>query len=332
MLKKLLTAAFSACFICTVVSSASGAVFLYEGGQEKLFFPSSAEEVYNAGLYIEEEKGENNDNIDYDGIDFTQDVLEDYVVGVTAAEMPANFSYEALRAQAVASRTYAVKNLGENVKALKSIDSSKIGQAYISVEDMKTRWQDGFQANYDKIRAAVYSTRGLIMKYNGEPIEAVFHSTSSGKTETAENVWGRELPYIKSVESRADVNAPGYAASVSFEKEEFERKIKNGINEADTINNIFDSFQIEQRSEAGYVLTVKIGDKTVSGGDIRSALGLRSTDFEIKKEADTITFETKGYGHGAGMSQYGAEFMAREGKTFEEILNYYYFDIKIENL
>lgn len=327
MLKKLLAVSFSVCFVCVIMPVAVGAVFLYNANfQNKPNDTLFGQEVFNAEIYIEEDKKGNDEKIDYENIDYTSDILEEYITGVVAAEMPASFQFEALKAQAIAARTYALKHLGDNYS---TIDSNKIGQAFITVDDMKNNWGNNFESNYKKIRAAVYSTRGLVLKYNGEPIEAVFHSTSSGITENAENVWGRELPYIKSVESAVDKNAPNFKTTVSFEKNEFENRIKSSINGASKLDNIFYNFNITSRSSAGYVLKVDLGGLSVKGSEIRTCLGLRSTDFEISRSENKIIFTTKGYGHGAGMSQYGAEFMAREGSSFEDILKHYYSGIEI---
>lgn len=253
--------------------------------------------------------------------------LESYVVSVVAAEMPANFNAEALKAQAVAARTYAVKNTPD----LNNINPDKIGQAYISVADMKKRWGKNFKTYYAKINDAVDATRAIIMYYNGEPIEAVFHSTSAGITETAQNVWGRELPYIKSVDSSYDVNAPDFKSTVEISRDKFISIIKSSFNIQEGINP-FDAFTIAERTDAGYVKTVKIGDTYVSGKTIRELLALRSTYFTIYKKNDKIIFTTQGYGHGVGMSQYGAQFMAESGKGYEEILKHYYYNITLDGM
>ncbi len=329
MIKKLFVSSLFICTVCILIPAAMGAL-LFNGGKEdeKTFlYSDNIPLAQNTEIYIDsEENYKSDENIDYNSIDYTPNKLEQYIVSVTAAEMPASFCFEALKAQAVAARTYALKHLDSNYD---NIDPSKIGQAFISEAQMKKRWSNSFDKNYKKIKAAVYSTRGLIMEYDGEPIEAVFHSTSAGITESAQNVWGKDLPYIKSVESEEDINAPNFMVTVSFSKKEFENKIKNSINAAKKLDNIFDSFKITKRSYAGYVLEAELGGAAASGKEIREALGLRSSDFEVKKSQNEIYFTTKGYGHGAGMSQYGAEFMAREGKSFYEILNHYYSGIEI---
>lgn len=332
MIKKIFVSAFAVCIICILIPLILGAVFLYEDNtfeykSENIF---NDMEVFDAEIYIEDDNSSKDieEIINYDNIDYTENNLEEYITGVVAAEMPVSFRFEALKAQAVASRTYTLKHTNNYNK----INSESIGQAFISISDMKKRWQSNFENNYKKIKSAVYSTRGIIMEYNGEPIEAVFHSTSAGITENAENVWGKELPYIKSVKSDLDKNAPNFVSKSEFNKNEFENKIKENIKSAKKLDNMFDNFKITKRSEAGYVLEVDLGGVSVKGNDIRTALGLRSTDFEFDRNDKNIIFTTKGYGHGAGMSQYGAEFMAREGKNFEEILKHYYSGIEITSI
>lgn len=256
-------------------------------------------------------------------------VLEDYIKGVVAAEMPVSFEIEALKAQAVAARTYALKHIQNTEK----INAEDIGQAYISIEEMKKRWGDNFDIYYKKVSDAVDATKNEIIVYNNEPIEAVFHSTSAGMTETAENVWKSPLPYIKSVDSSYDVNAPDFEYKTTVDINDFIKKIKSKNNSA-KINsqNIMDNIKIISRTQAGYVSSIKIGGISFTGIEIRQLFSLRSSNFTISSDGKNIIFTTKGYGHGAGMSQYGANFMAKEGKTYKEIINHYYFDVEIRNI
>lgn len=325
MLKKLMIIS-ALIFLCNVFLPLSLGVVLGKGNENRGEFKLNSTEnieVYSPQIYYDEDKKENKEENkeEYKSVNFEENDLEEYITGVVAAEMPANFNMEALKAQAVAARTYAIKHLNGKYSDIKP---EKIGQAYINQEEMKRRWGNNFNNYYNKIKTAVYSTKGLILEYNGEAIEAVFHSTSSGMTENSENVWGKSLPYIKSVESKVDEKAPNFCVEVSFEKNEFEDKIKKAVNGAEKVNNIYDSFKITKRSSAGYVLEASFGNIKTKGSEIRTALGLRSTDFEIKRVDNKIIFTTKGYGHGAGMSQYGAEFMAQEGKSYKEILSHYY--------
>lgn len=256
--------------------------------------------------------------------------IDDYIKGVVAAEMPVSFPLEALKAQAVASRTYAIRAI-EN--ADKDLEPADIGQAYVDVDGMKNKWGDNFDTYYDKVCEAVDGTNDEIMVYGGEPILAVFHSTSSGETETAGNVWDYDLPYLVSTDSSGDEYAPNYEVSTNFTPEQIIEKIKAKYSDfsADA-SNLFDTIAINKRSEAGYILDITVGNKSFTGKEIREALGLRSADFTVAKSGDTIVITTKGFGHGAGMSQYGAKYMADNGCDYKMILNHYYKDILIENL
>lgn len=259
--------------------------------------------------------------------DVKNNVFEDYIVGVVGAEMPISFETEALKAQAVAARTYAYKRVDD---INKPVDYKSIGQAYNSVEQMKQKWGSNFDTYYNKVKDAVYSTKGEIMTYNNEPIEAVFHSTSAGQTEVSENIWGKSLPYIKSVDSKVDEKAPNFVYTTSIPNSQIVDKISKeyGLDK----NKIIETFQIGKRSDAGYVLNVSICGKNISAREIRTLFGLRSTNFTINKTKNSIDFTTKGYGHGAGMSQYGANFMAQEGKTYQEILMHYYDGISLQKV
>ena len=252
--------------------------------------------------------------------------MEEYITGVVSAEMPASFETEALKAQAVAARTYAV-NSGLSVDELIKSD----GQAYNTVEDMKEKWGENFDTYYQKIRSAVYDTKGEIAVYNDEPILAVFHAISGGKTETAENVWQKDLPYLKSVDSSEDEKAKEFYAETEMAQDKaaslLQQKYK-GLKL--TEGSLADQMQILERTEAGYVSKIQIGNMVFTGRQVREALGLRSSNFTFEQRENDIIFKTKGYGHGAGMSQYGANYMAAEGKSYKEILEYYYSGIEIK--
>lgn len=258
---------------------------------------------------IEETDAEkNNVNIDKE--------LEDYVVGVVAGEMPVNFPHEALKAQAVAARTYAVRQLQSNP----NMKYEDIAQAYVSVDKMKEMWGNNFDEYYAKIKNNVYQTAGEILEYNNEPILAAFCSTTNGYTEECQNVWTQDLPYLKSVKSEGDELSPYYSDSVTVTKKQFA--------------GIFGStdFAVMEKTDAGYVKSVNIGGKVYSGDRIRQIMGLRSTCFDIINEGENITFSTKGYGHGVGMSQYGACFMANNGADYKTILAHYYTGTNLKNL
>ena len=245
--------------------------------------------------------------------------LEEYVVGVVAAEMPAAFPEEALKAQAVAARTYQIRQMQAAGSDFVLYD---VGQAYITTEEQKKKWGENYAFYAGKIRNAVRATAGEIMVYNGEPILAAFHAQSAGKTEDAENVWNEAVPYLKSVNSMDDKNAPDNKTVVTFSAKEISDKLGCDVEEVSILS----------RTEAGYVDDVQAGDKILTGRKVREALGLRSANFTIEKKENDIIFTVFGYGHGAGMSQYGASFLAEKGMDYHEILNHYYTDIQFEKI
>ncbi|HEU4964757.1 MAG TPA: stage II sporulation protein D [Bacilli bacterium] len=257
--------------------------------------------------------------------------LEEYVRGVVAAEMPVNFAPEALKAQAIAARTYVVRRLVLGAKTPEGADVTddhRDFQAFSDADKLKVRWGDAdYQRNLSKMNAAVNETRGEIALYDGQPIEALFFSTSSGKTENSEDYWGKAQPYLRSVESPWDEKSEKYTAKLEMPLSEFRRKL--GIDAVVTATNAGTLIQPLERSVSDHIKSIKVGDKTFSGPQLRSLLGLRSTWFTWKVTGDTITFFTKGFGHGVGMSQYGAHFMALEGKKAEDIVRYYYSGVTI---
>ena len=256
--------------------------------------------------------------------------MDEYIKGVVAAEMPASFPIEALKAQSVASRTYAVRAV-EN--ADKELNPSDIGQAFITVDKMKENWGENFETYYAKICEAVDSTQGEIMKYDGEPILAVFHSTSAGETEKAGNIWNYDLPYLESTDSLGDTYAPNYQTTKTMSEEEIISSIKAKYPDFQAnAGELFESIVIKERSEAGYITKISVGNMEFTGKQLREALGLRSTNFTVTKTEDGIGFTTKGFGHGAGMSQYGAKYMAENGSDYKNILNHYYKNIVIDKL
>ncbi len=257
--------------------------------------------------------------------------FEDYIKGVVAAEMPASFEEEALKAQAVAARTYALRKMNEN-KELNGDNTVPyhIDQAYETKEELKQKWGVNFEKYYQKVSNAVDQTRGEIMVYENEPILAVFHSTSAGFTEDSANVWGQSLPYLKTVDSLEDEKAPGFETQTSLPVNEVIGKLQAKYPDLIlTEGSLLEQMQIIERTEAGYVKSIQIGNKIMEGKDVRECLSLRSSDFTIRQEGDTIVFVTRGYGHGAGMSQYGANFMAEEGLGYEEILKHYYNGVEL---
>lgn len=244
--------------------------------------------------------------------------LEEYLVGVVAAEMPASFNSEALKAQAVLARTYALKKISKGEKLTDTVST----QAYIDKNEMQNKWGNEYSKYYNKIVSAVNSTKGRVVKYNGNYIEALYHSTSNGKTENAKEVWGQDIPYLKSVDSSWDKKTTSY---LKIENKEFNTLMKVlGIN-FDKNTNI----EILSRDESGRVSEVKVADKTYTGVEFRTLLNLRSADFDISVTDNGLEIITRGYGHGVGMSQYGANEMAKLGYNYKDIINHYFTNVKI---
>lgn len=239
--------------------------------------------------------------------------LEEYVMGVVATEMPALFSMEALKAQAVIARTYALKSLYNN----RILTDTSSTQNYKSTLELKSIWGKNFDTYYKRIKDAVDDTKGMYLSYNGTFIEAVYHSTSNGMTEEASNVWGNDYPYLRSVESEYDEDNPSFIKTEFILYNDLSDKLHTTINEST-------NFDVLVRSKSNRIISILIGENIYEGTKLRNILGLRSTDFEIIKDANGITFKTKGYGHGVGLSQYGANGYAKNGYSYTWILDHYY--------
>ena len=244
--------------------------------------------------------------------------LEEYLIGVVGAEMPASFPIEALKAQAVVARTYALKKIESGGKLTDSVST----QSYKDSSELKQLWGTSYNTYYQKVKNAVESTKDLAIYYEGKLIDAVYHSTSNGYTEDAIYVWGNNIPYLKSVDSSWDKEASSYLREVS---KDFNNVLNLlGIDIRDDI-----SFEILSRDSSGRVLEVRVGNQTFSGVEFRTLLGLRSADFDLSLENGSLIITTRGYGHGVGMSQYGASGMAKKGYNFEQILKHYYSGVDI---
>lgn len=244
--------------------------------------------------------------------------LEDYLVGVVAAEMPASFNMEALKAQAVIARTYTKKLINSGRKITDDVTT----QVYKSDDELKKLWGNSYNAYYNKIKNAVLITRDKYVTYNGELIDAVYHSTSNGFTEDASFVWGNSVPYLKTVTSPWDTSASTFQRSVDVSFYELSNKLGMNFDQGTLI-------EIISRDDSGRISKMKIGDKELTGTLARNIIGLRSSDFDITINESSITFTTRGYGHGVGMSQYGANGMANSGYTYEQILKHYYSGVTI---
>lgn len=255
---------------------------------------------------------------------------EEYIMGVVAAEMPALYHEEALKAQALAAYTYAYRKclgVSKDAKYQLSADST-IDQGYITKAERKKKWGEKFSEYEAKIKKAVLTVKDRIIVYNDEPILAAYHAISFGNTEDSVNVWQKEYPYLKPVSSIGDLLAPEYLSEVKIPLSEFKEKIKKlGVTtEAESGAAYIGK---AEKSSSGMVLKITIGDKTFTGAEIRKAFELRSASFDLSFKDDVFTFSVVGYGHSVGMSQFGADYMAKQGSDYIEIIKTYYSGVDI---
>lgn len=261
--------------------------------------------------------------------------IEAYLCHVVSAEMPANFELEALKAQAVVARTYTIfKAKNKKHENADICDDSTCCQAWISKEDRLARWEEAKrESNWQKIVQCVQETKGKIITYHNEPINAFFHSNSGGITELPVNVWGgSDLPYLQVVETAGEEGYSQYASEVELSKEELIQKLKEKYADIQIDFTNEEEIKILEYTDSNRVKTIKFGNHQLSGIETRTLLGLKSTNFEISKEAETIKFKVKGYGHGVGMSQTGADMLAKQGKNYEEIIHHFYTDVEIQEI
>lgn len=251
--------------------------------------------------------------------------FEEYIKGVLAGEMPTNFELEALKAQAVAARSYALiqkeKNKNKDYDVVNTVDN----QVYLSDETLKEKWQEEYITKINKIKKAVTETKGEYLTYQGQIAETLFFSTSTGQTENSEEVFSSKVPYLRSVSSTWDEASPVYEETNTFELKEFYEKLN--LTYQDQINHT-----ILEKTSTGRIKKIKINGIEFTGKDVASKLKLRSNYFTITQNQTKVTIITKGYGHGVGMSQYGALGMAKEGYTYDEILKHYYQGTEIKKI
>ena len=260
--------------------------------------------------------------------------MSQYLKEAVAAEMPAEFEPEALKAQAVAARTYLVNRIkADNPDAKKEHNGAQICtdsthcKAWMSEADRKNAWEkDKADAYWKKISDAVESTSGIIITYNNAPISAVFHSTSSGFTENAKDVWGGDVPYLVSVESKGDEASPKFHSELVLSVEDFKKKAEENIDGVNWDSGLFSDIE---RSGAGGIKTIKLGGVEIKGSKLRSIYGLRSANIDIYEENENVYMEVTGFGHGVGMSQYGANYLASQGMKYEDILKTYYTGVEV---
>ena len=260
--------------------------------------------------------------------------LDEYLLGVVSAEMPANFEQEALNAQALVARTYTIYSIKRNKNKHEGADicdSSTCCQAWISKEDRLARWNEDVREEYwNKIVKAVNTTKGKVITYNGDVIDAFFHSNSGGITEIPVNVWGgTNFPYLQSVQTSGEEGYSQYSSEVTLTQEELINKIRAKHSDFNIDISQQDSVKILVYTEAGRVKNIQIGNLKLSGVEVRSLLGLKSTNFKIEINNGKVTFIVTGYGHGVGMSQTGADSMAKQGSNYEEIIKHFYTGVEI---
>lgn len=261
--------------------------------------------------------------------------LEVYVEGVVAAEMPAEFEIEALKAQALAARTYIIRRLAEqnfsDVPQGAHVTDTVNHQVYIDDQQRRQRWGSDYEWKMEKIRQAVVETRGQVLTYQGKPINATFFSTSNGYTENSEEYWSFKVPYLRSVPVPWDKNSPKFRQLTTIPVKEFESKLGVDLSVPVSGDSGSSWSQILDWSTGKRVAKVKIGDKVFSGREIRDKLALPSSHFTWRIANNLVYITTNGYGHGVGMSQWGANGMAQEGKKVEEIVKYFYQGVAIED-
>lgn len=249
--------------------------------------------------------------------------VEDYLIGVLAGEMPASFNIEALKAQAVASRTFAYYKINTS-SGNYDLTNDTTSQVHITDEEMKRKWQDNYEFYKNKIIEAINSTKNEVLTFNDKVISSYYFAMSNGYTENASFVFSESKDYLKSVESQEDTNNKNFEVTKKISKSEFCNLLNIECNTI-MITNV-------TRTDSNRINTLSINNKLFTGIELRKKLSLRSTDFSIKEKDNDIYITTKGYGHGVGMSQYGANNMANKGYNYKEILSHYYQNTELKNI
>lgn len=253
---------------------------------------------------------------------------DEYLAGVVAAEMPAEYTEEALKAQAVAARTFLSYKKAQNAKEDYDITADEsIDQAFLSEEQLKEKWGEDFSKNLEKIKAAVAATENELIFYDGAPIMAVYHAVSSGKTETAVNVWGKDYPYLTVTDSIGDLLCPDYLSTVKVSAEDFKRQMGELV---ELLGEAKGWLGESESTESGTVSKIFVGGKEFKGSELREKFSLKSSSFDSTFDGTNFVFTVRGHGHGVGMSQYGANYMAQQGSDYREILSWYYKDCEIK--
>lgn len=257
---------------------------------------------------------------------------KEYIIGCVAAEMPASYHEEALKAQAVACYTFMkwqkTKAPDASLSGADISDSSKTHQGFLTKEQMKEKWGESFDKYYSKLSEIAESVAGRTITYNKEPIMAVFHAICPSKTESAKVVWGSDIAYLQPVASTGDKLSPNYSSTLVVTVEQF-KKLASALDGFSFGDNPAEYVKNAVYSDSGTVTSIEIDSKTFSGDKIRSAFSLKSAAFSVLYKDGSFTFSVNGYGHFVGMSQYGADYMARQGSKFDEILKHYYKGVEI---
>lgn len=262
--------------------------------------------------------------------DSTEEIIsvpfEEYIKGVLAGEMPISFHKEALKAQAVAARSYVLKKMETSKEKEYDVVDTVMNQVYLDEETLKERWKEKYIENNNKLKEVIIETKGEYLTYDNQIVEAFFFSTSTGKTENSGEVFMTQLPYLTSVDSTWDEEvSPVFNDSVEYSVSDFCTKLNIPYKENITI-------EILKTTSTGRIKNLKINNKEFNANEVVNALKLRSTYFDIKQINSNIIINTKGYGHGVGLSQYGALAMAKKGYSYEEILKHYYQGVEISKL
>lgn len=251
--------------------------------------------------------------------------FEEYVAGVLAGEMPVSFHIEALKAQAVAARSYVMKKMEYNKDNDYDVVDTIMNQVYLSDDYLRSVWNESYDEKINKIKTAVIETKGEYISYNGDVAEAFFFSTSVGATENSGEIFSQQLPYLVSVKSTWDEISPLYSTDRTISLTDFYNSINIPYSDTLEVENI-------DTTSTGRVNKIKINGYTFTSGQMINNLDLRSSFFIIRQDGSNVIITTKGYGHGVGMSQYGAEGMAQNGYKYDEILKYYYTGVEIEKI
>ena len=265
--------------------------------------------------------------------------LKDYIVGSVLSQMPANFEIDTLKAQAVIAHTYIVRrriaekeNPTENLKGADlSTDITRYNSCFTK-EQAKLLYGESFDENYKKIESAVEDVLGKIIVYNNEPIIPAFHSMSGDKTESSDIAWGNEYPYLISVDTKEDKSQTGYIETTNFTFDEFSSRLSQSNLSIDFFEDKTKWIDNINKSEAGTVIDLDVCGEKITGQQFKDILNLRSACFEITIENNAVKITTKGVGHGVGLSQYGANQLAKDGKKYDEILKYYYTGVEIKKI